>query len=283
MEIKYFKMEIDGLVLKSYWKPGKVLKEEALISLIGDIDRVNQSRDTLDYGFFSPGISLEERQEILSNTNWCVIYKNDRPCGFVYQYYIGKTDEGKMIIHCGLIKLNLLPGASHIELPYYPLTFGNLINYGPFIATSISHVPLIIGAVHNFTRDLFPDYVTQNMALRKKYLPVLDQLVKVYLVNVLGYDSKLVCRRSFRIKGSMKNPSSGFNTDWETLSKSPVMACNLFVKEWMDVSRGDDGKLRIKDDLIQIGLADFFSIENIYKCLNESKILDINSASILRD
>jgi hypothetical protein len=278
MAIEFLKMEINGLLFKSYWMPGKVLSRDALESLIGDIDKVNQSMGTLDYGFFAPGINFEERLEILKNTNWCVIYKNDRPCGFVYQYYIGRTDEGKMIIHVGLIKLNMLPGPTHIELPYYPLTFGNLINYGPHIITSISHVPLIIGTVQNFTRDLFPSYRTQDMALRKKYLPVLDRLTKVYLENILGYDPKSVCKRSFRIKGAMKNPSKGFNNDWETVAKSPEMACNLFVKEWMDVSEGDDGKLKIKDDLIQIGQTDFLCIDNILNCFNESKILEVNGS-----
>ena len=126
MVMKFLEMEINGLVLKSYWMPGNVLKDEALQDLITDIDRVNQSVDALDYGFFAPGISFEERLEILKNTNWCVIYKKGRPCGLVYQYHIGKTDDGKMIIHLGLIKLNLLPGPTHVELPYYPLTFGGV-------------------------------------------------------------------------------------------------------------------------------------------------------------
>jgi hypothetical protein len=261
--------ESSGFTLKWFWYPGQTMDDKELARFKSDLAQINEDQNPLHYGYFAPDASEAQKKAFLDSTIWCVIYAKSKPVGFAYNVDLGEF-EGKKVLHLGLVKINTGIGKDFIRVPYIPLGLGNLLNFGEYYATNVSHLPVIIDMVTWLCRDVYPDFQLQESSLRKEYLGVLEVLCDNYIVPVLKYDPRSICTRTFTIRGSLANADSGFNTDWNTIPKSSSFLCNLFVKEWLHHRMDEKGRMLIQDDMIQIGKVDFRFIgdERIYPVLN---------------
>ncbi len=269
LTISSWQANYEDLSLKWVWYPSLSLGATELAYFMRDVHEVNLAGAPLDYGFFDPKISDKERKAFLERTIWCLVYQDRKPIGLIYNYDLGVVD-GQRLIHLGLVKLNKNIGKDMIKVPYIGVALGNLVNFGPYLATNVSHLPIIVDMFTWLCHDVYPAFETQDSAIRKQYLGALECLTKEYLVPVLGYDPKAVCSRSFTVRGSLAKPSAGFSTEWETIPKSTTFLCNLFVKEWLTMKPDANGRMQVQDDLIQIGKVD-------YRAMGESRIYPVLS------
>ena len=272
LTITSWQANYEGFELKWVWYPSKNLDAKALQIFMRDVDMVNQAYGTLHYGYFDPNNSEQAKMDFLGRTIWCIIYEGREPIGFIYNYDLGLVKDQR-VIHLGLVKINKNIGKDYIKVPYIGMALGNLINFGPHFATNVSHLPIIVDMFTWLCHDVYPGFETQDSAIRNEYQPVLNQLIKNYLVSVLKYNEESVCRRTFTVRGSLANPGEGFNTDWRTIPKSNTFLCNVFVKEWLTIKADSSGKMLIQDDLIQIGKVDYRAIgeKRIHPVLSQLK------------
>lgn len=248
--------EYRSLTFDCIWFPGETLGTNEVETLLDEIGAVNTGRTVLDYGIFDPAATAEQKHTFLQRTIWCVIRHEGHPVGVVYNVALGEL-AGKPVIHLGLVKFSRRLGGDSIIAAYMPLCIGNLLNFGPFWATSISHVPFIIGCVSELAHDVYPGIQQQDEVLRVHYAEHLRLLRDEYIVPVLGCHPESVCERTFRIQGTLADVRHGFNLRAASLPRYDDESCNSFWENWLRTERDEQGEVCVVDDLIQIGEIDY--------------------------
>ncbi|MGV3483490.1 MAG: hypothetical protein ACO1RT_03620 [Planctomycetaceae bacterium] len=135
-----------------------------------------------------------------------------------------------------------------------PLVAGNLINFGSYVCTNITHVPLIASFFWNSCDDVYPDQTQSCLAAPLAYRSILVQLVDDYIVPVLGCHADDVCAATYRILGSLECIDSDFATRTDALPKSNSSVHNDFMVSWLRTRTDERGRKHVRDDLIQIGV-----------------------------
>lgn len=270
--VKKLQVEYQGFTLVCHWYPSLTLENDELARLIIDIDKVNNGE--LRYGFWAPDVTAKWRREFMKHSMWCVVYKESTPCGLAYQYDLG-LHGNKRFIHSGLVKLNTHVGKEFIQVPCMPIALGNLMNFGPYYFSNITHLPVVVDMLCKICYEIYPNYETQDPVLRQRYLPLLRKLNQDYIVPIVGYPAESLCEKTFRVRNAFEKSDSGFINQWDKVPKSPNTICNMFVKEWLSVKSSSTGELRIMDDLALVGSLDysFMGVKQYRDCLAEIRFL----------
>lgn len=251
--------KLGEIEMKCVWFPGKTLKHLELMAFVKDVDSINAGPKRLDYGYFASDISEEARQDFLNKTIWCVVYLRNKPIGFIYNYYLGEI-AGTSVIHLGLVKFRAGLGSDFIAMPYFPTTMGNLLNFGPYFATNVSHLPIILENFGELGNDVFPSPQLQDMQGKQDYENVRELLVQTYLEPILGYDRNKIDPTKSIVRGSLAECDQAFKTNWKVLPAAKNDQWTDFIKGRLTLVERADGHLHVEDDMIQIGKIDFASV-----------------------
>lgn len=254
--ISKLQCEFHGILLRTYWFPSETLDHNELATLRAQLEVLNSGSDGVDYGYFAKNASEKERLDFLAKSIWSILYFENQPVGFAYNIYVGEAG-GKSVVHAGLVKLARKLGKDALRLPYFPMTMGNLVNFGPFYYTNISHVPSIVEAFSIFYLDVWPTFEKTEHKNKDSYKAVLELLTEKYVVPVLGLKREMVNYEKSTIEGSMAAMSDEFETDWKRVAKSNIPDCNRFMENLLTFVEDSDGIRRVEDDIMQVATIDF--------------------------
>lgn len=244
--------EYCGFELECTWYPARTMRPHELDAFISEIDDINTSRGRrLTYGFFAQDAGSEWRRAFLLQTFWCVIRRGGIACGFAYNVDMGDLN-GQRVVHAGLIRFGRPLGPEMIIAAYLPLWLGNILNFGPHVATSITHIPLIADVFGQFAHGVFPRY-SYSPHPDGDYRAVLHRVIEGYILPVLRYPREAVCEHTYRVLNALTTSHDGFETRWSRVGRSPDPACKTFFEQSLSFRQDETGELHVCDDLIQIG------------------------------
>jgi hypothetical protein len=202
---------------------------------VAAVDGVNRTRP-VGYGFFAPSAAPAVRHRFLDRTAWCLVSDARGPCGFAYTYDLGEAG-GRPVVHAGLVKFSRRLGRDVFHAVYVVLLSVELAHRGPFVATSVTHLPAIADTFARGISNVYPS-PDGSVGLREQYLPALRLLRDEYVVPVLGLPPGAVCERTYRLVGSLAAPGPGFETDWRTAARHSPESAASFLADRLPDDRG---------------------------------------------
>lgn len=254
MKTERFHVDFRGLELQCFWYPAESLDRSGCEELSSAVNFINRGRGSVSYGFFDPEWSSSRRESFLARSSWCIVYRDNSPCGFACNYDLGDVSSVR-VIHQGLVKFNLRMGSEHLLLIYLCLAWGNIKNWGGFVATSVSHVPLIISLFEENMIDVYPRLDGESLQMPPLYQDAYRLLVEEYISPVLGHAPDSVVLDKLRIQGSLAENNHGFETRWRVLPKSGSQERDKKIATLLGV-KSTDRFMRVENDVIQIGLCE---------------------------
>jgi len=176
------------------------------------------------------------------------------PYGFAYHVDLGMW-EGSKVIHAGLVATSKPMGLEKIHAISFALSLGNLINFGPYFCTNISHLPATAGLFAHMVQECYPSPKETNSGAQ--YLPILRILRDRYISVVLELDPYSVCEKTYRLLGSLDRIDPGIETDWRVVRRQANTADRDWFRKHMQIRDVKIGRNPMRDDMLQVGKVDY--------------------------
>ena len=233
-------------------RPGTVLDDAALASLVADIQAVARAcipDGSLDYGV------LDGTSDALDRAIVTLIHDaNGRPIAFNALALV-ETDIAP-VVHLGLVMIDPKVRSGGLSWALYGLTCFLLFaraGFRPIVVSSVSQVPAVIGMVARTFSDVFPD-----PSLRRR--PSLRQRLTARALvcdhaHVFGVDDRArFDETTFVLADAYRGGSDALKKSFAEAQPHREAVFNDWAERHLDYARGDD--------VVQIGAIDMAAARN---------------------
>lgn len=240
--------------IRSFDQPGRWMSDAQLNALVEDLHHVAAGAmdEVPTYGVFAG------RRRSFENRVIAVAYhaKTRKAVGFTAMVYLPyeQGDSVEPLVHLGLTMIRRDCRGQRLQTPLFKRVFlMPFLNQrrGGFIVTNIAASPAGIGATSDYFTDVYPHYAG-NTPLQAFHLDVARQVLNRHRHEFGCSQRARFDANTFVVHGSNEPEGGGaaqFITD-APVSRYRVASCNVFCRENLDSSAGDE--------LFQVGRADLF-------------------------
>jgi hypothetical protein len=226
-----------------------------------------KAKTNLKYGIFDDSVSLTDRLTLLNRMPFSIMFIDNEPVCFSYQYILDSKISGKPLVHQGLLVSN------SSKNPGRDITIMNVISChkyfeqnGEFFTTLLSSAPFAVGGfVRTFSNSWPSPFLGQkNPPEKDNYKKAAEECFQNYVRPFFPYPDNLSLDLK-RFVVVSKALEMGFEVDMRKMSRDDDLMVNLFCHYWLDYEK--------QEIMLQVGKVDQDCHDRVEKLIKKCNIV----------